>query len=119
MAAPKETTFTITLPTYIAQKLQELALKKNLEVDDFIRLALKATSRKSKFFNLDGVLDFGKYEGEALQNVIKVDPTYVVWCIRNIEGFLISDPAEEALIETLHSDGIEIGESLYKIKTPE
>lgn len=40
---------------------------------------------------------FGKHKGESLSHVIGSDPTYVEWCIDEIEGFSISDRAHDQL----------------------
>lgn len=115
----KLSTIEITLPISILNKLCEQASKRELDVSDYVRIALKALSRKSRYFAMGDELTFGKYANEILDTIIQTDPTYIVWCIRNIEGFLISDEAECLLINVLHRDGIEIGPDLYKIKQSE
>lgn len=109
-------TISITLPANIVRKLEEQASRRELDISDFIRIALRAMSRKSKWFALGDPLTFGKYEDEILDTVIQTDPTYIVWCIRNIEGFLISEEAEDLLIEVLRREDIEIGPDLYRVK---
>lgn len=50
-------------------------------------------------FGLSWVFTFGEYaKAQAtLGGVIDEDPRYVVWCLENVIGFFISDPAGEAL----------------------
>jgi hypothetical protein len=112
----KNKTIQVTLPTNILRKLEEQASRRELDVSDFIRIALRSMSRKSKFFAMGDTLTFGKYEDEVLDTVIQTDPTYIVWCIRNIEGFLVSEEAEDLLIEVLQREDIDIGPDLYKLK---
>jgi hypothetical protein len=33
------------------------------------------------------VFQFGKYEGQPLEDVLKFDTCYVHWCIENVDGF--------------------------------
>ena len=44
---------------------------------------------------------FGKHKGETLVSVIGSDPTYVEWCVDEIEGFSISDRAHDLLHSSL------------------
>ena len=32
-------------------------------------------------------LDFGKYKGKLIVNVVKLDPTYILWAYRNVKKF--------------------------------
>lgn len=107
-------TLEIVLPMPMFKKLEDMAKRRKLEIDDFIRISLRTVSRRTKFFDIGDKLNFGKYEDEPIETIIRADPTYIVWLARNIEGFLISDKAEELLIEILHIEQIEIGPNLYK-----
>lgn len=42
-------------------------------------------------YNKDSKLDFGMYKGYELGIVYVFDPSYVDWCINNIDRFYISD----------------------------
>jgi hypothetical protein len=47
-------------------------------------------------FSSETEFNFGKYQGKTLDLVATMDATYILWCVRKIEKFLIS---EEDLIE--------------------
>lgn len=32
------------------------------------------------------VLNFGKYKGETIQSVLKLDPAWIVWCYNNVKS---------------------------------
>jgi len=43
------------------------------------------------YYNKDSKLDFGMYKGYELGIVFVFDPSYIEWCINNIDNFFISD----------------------------
>ena len=55
---------------------------------------------KLKKYKMGSVLDFGKYKGEKVRDIIDNDPGYILWCIANVEWFTctsaVKDNAEEA-----------------------
>lgn len=40
-----------------------------------------------KEYTLQSVFDFGKYRGKTVLEVIRTDPSYVEWCILEVENF--------------------------------
>jgi hypothetical protein len=52
---------------------------------------------EAKPVGLNIILSFGKYEGQTIKDVIRVDPDYILWCIDNIEWFELDEEAEEEL----------------------
>ena len=59
---------------------------------------------------LDWVFNFGKYRGKTVEDVIKLAPSYIEWCIDNVNYinesgqfvyFVLDDEAEE-FFDTLH-----------------
>lgn len=47
-------------------------------------------------FTSETTFSFGRHKGEAIETVAKNDASYIAWCFRNIDKFLIS---EELLTE--------------------
>jgi len=43
-----------------------------------------------KFYDIDSIFTFGKYEGETLAEVFEKDPKYIKYCEENIDDFYIS-----------------------------
>lgn len=56
-----------------------------------------------KFYEIDTVFQFGKYDGKTLLYVAKMDPWYIEWCILNLDHFFVSDDVVK-VIEELTSD---------------
>jgi hypothetical protein len=43
-----------------------------------------------KFYDLDSVFTFGKYEGKTIKEVFERDPKYIDFCFNNIDEFYVS-----------------------------
>lgn len=43
-----------------------------------------------KFYDLDSVFTFGKYEGKTIKEVFESDPKYIDFCFNNIDEFYVS-----------------------------
>lgn len=44
-----------------------------------------------KIYAEDDFLDFGKYKGMTIKEVIDDDPEYLVWCLDNVNFFDVSE----------------------------
>lgn len=44
-----------------------------------------------KFYYLDTILNFGKYQGKTLKDVATENIMYIEWCIMNLDNFAIND----------------------------
>lgn len=53
-----------------------------------------------KFYDIDSVFTFGKYEGETLAEVFEKDPKYINYCQENIDDFYISPSVLKELKST-------------------
>lgn len=47
--------------------------------------------------SLDFKLNFGKYRGRTIDEILDEDPTYIRWCIDNIYWFKLSKEDEETV----------------------
>lgn len=52
---------------------------------------------KSTALTLDTILDFGKYEGEQIEDIIEDDPNYITWMYEH--NFEFDDEAIKKLEE--------------------
>ncbi len=43
-----------------------------------------------KFYDIDSVFTFGKYEGQSIAEVYEKDPKYIKFCEENIDEFYVS-----------------------------
>lgn len=56
----------------------------------------KQTKQKEKpklLRSINGVLEFGKYKGQTIQQVMKSDPNYLHWALQNIPDFKLNKNA--------------------------
>ncbi|MBP9993344.1 MAG: hypothetical protein KBT67_00165 [bacterium] len=56
-----------------------------------------------KFYDIDDIFTFGKYEGETLAEVFEKDPKYIKYCEENIDDFYVS-PGVMKSLRTLSRD---------------
>jgi len=56
-----------------------------------------------KFYDIDDIFTFGKYEGETLAEVFEKDPKYIKYCEDNIDEFYVS-PSVMKEMKTLSRD---------------
>ena len=62
-----------------------------------------------KFYDLDSVFTFGKYEGKTIKEVFERDPKYIDFCFNNIDEFYVSP---EVIRELKAMNPAEISEPL-------
>lgn len=51
------------------------------------------------FPELNNKLGFGKYKGSTIEEVLKKDASYIVWCIENIKYFKLSLNFKNAILD--------------------
>lgn len=61
-------------------------------------------SKRNKNLKLEDKLDFGKYEGYTVKELIKKDPDYLAWACDNIDWFNLDQEAEWTLDYELFKD---------------
>lgn len=52
-----------------------------------------------KVFTLEDIINFGKYKGYSFSDIIELQPNYIIWCLKNIEWFCLSDELFNIVIE--------------------
>lgn len=55
---------------------------------------------RKELVNIHGIknlLNFGKYKGKTILQVIDENPAYIVWCIKNVKNFTIDDNLSKEL----------------------
>lgn len=59
----------------------------------------KTTLTKNKFTSLKDILDFGKYNGKTIKQILDHDASYLKWAIENIDRFMLSEKDEERIYD--------------------
>lgn len=91
LAKPETDHVNVRLPTDLANRLHSFAEQRGLLLEDVVRVATSTMLRSNKFYMLDTRLQFGKYAGEMMETVVRLDPGYVRWAINKIEGIAVHD----------------------------
>lgn len=48
---------------------------------------------------------FGKYKGKSLRDVIDEDAEYVIWCHKNVNGFVLADKDYQEALKEMDRQG--------------
>jgi len=59
---------------------------------------------KIRIYKINSKLDFGKYRGYTIYDILSKDPSYLQWCTRKVAFFMLSEDAFELLILALLPD---------------
>lgn len=99
----KKTELTVNLPTKLADDILSLLSDRGLELDEVVRLYLRSmvtTSKRGRALNVNDEFQFGKYKDEEVGVIIRAEPSYIQWCLKNLEHFNL-DPDALVLLETM------------------
>lgn len=97
MGKAKENSVTVILPQALYRKALAILENRGTTFDDFVRLSLRRLVKNEKFYGLGDKFTFGKFEHETIEMVIRTEPTYLVWCLKNVDGFALTIEALELL----------------------
>ena len=59
--------------------------------------------KKQHIYELNDTLSFGKYRGKSIHYIITHCPEYLLWCVKEVENFLMSDAAWDYACQ-MHKD---------------
>jgi len=94
----------VEIPRNLYEEVNKLATDRDITVGDIVRLYFRTlvTANKSKaVIDLKDEMPFGKFQGETLEIIIKAEPKYVLWMIKNNERFEIAPDAMKLMEEIL------------------
>ncbi len=61
-----------------------------------------------KIFELNDVIDFGKYKGKSIKEIMESHSFYIEWVIKNVEYFAISRDAMKFFTEECYNEFTEL-----------
>lgn len=50
-----------------------------------------------KIYNLESTLSFGKFKGKTLSEILSIQPSYIKWCIMNLDHFVLPQDVLEQI----------------------
>jgi len=87
---PAVRSIVVELPPMIADRLESMAKERGTDISTMVRVSLHNLARRSNYYDLNTKLGFGKYGEEIMEAVIRCDPGYISWCLRELEKFTLS-----------------------------
>lgn len=66
-------------------------------------------------YKLNTILKFGKHKGKTVEQVLNNDPTYIRWCLKNVDFFEMSKVDIETALESAHQADLERYEENYMV----
>jgi DNA-directed RNA polymerase beta subunit len=81
----------------IAQRFYNLCDRKGVRMHQMFETMVRSFDRGSTTYGLDMRIDFGKYSGMNMEDLIRTDTRYVRWLVNTSEWFRIDSAAERLL----------------------
>lgn len=85
----------------LVKNLTHIAIMLEEEITGKPVATIAARTEPYHTYDLDSVMDFGKYKGHTVQDVIQVDPVYVMWAHDHVKRFKLPANVVDALITIL------------------
>lgn len=98
---PTETKVSVDIDRELASKLLDFSIARGLTVQAVIRVATTTMMKANRFYDLDTRIAFGKYVGEPMETIIRLDPEYVRWAMENISGLGLTVACQNLLSDML------------------
>jgi hypothetical protein len=92
-------------PSYNQRLIQHLEDKKvSKKTIDLIKsFAFEETTRReAEKEATKNIMSWGKYKSRNIEDVYKLDPTYIKWCLKNSQ--YLSDPQKELMTNLLKAE---------------
>ena len=66
------------------------------------------SERPDKTYTFESMLDFGKHQGETIEDVSTYDVQYLIWCLDNVKFFKVSE-SDKRVLHRLNEESITHG----------
>jgi len=80
-------------------------------------LSLKA-KYEDKVYGITTTLDFGKYKGYTVGNILELDPDYLIWAMGAVKEFKLTYSTKQLLFENPTEENFLYGYLLNKDHEP-
>ena len=94
-------TMYIEVSRAVADTFMKFCTDRKLHPDDVLRIMLKGYQARDVVKTPSNVMSFGKYNGETIATVIRLDPGYILWALKNVDLFRLNDEALDILNEQI------------------
>lgn len=100
------TKISVDVPTELYEEFSSVLDERGSTMDIFIRMAMRSYMKMPNEFDLSTKLTFGKYRGETTEDVIRTHPDYIEYCLRKVNGFVLS-PTANILLQQVNGTYVE------------
>lgn len=94
-----EVELTVRIPRSLYDQVVEKLNYNGSDLESFVRMSMRGLCRFHKPFDLGDKITFGKYRDEVIETIIRNDADYIEYCIREVQGFRLTEAAVELLQE--------------------
>lgn len=78
----KEKFLKVPLPEKMVLEADTLLQSRGSSVANFLVLQLMTFNRVNTIMGLEDPINFGKYTGVKVEAIIRADPQYMIWCVK-------------------------------------
>lgn len=83
---------TLNLPLTLIDQIESLARARGTTVDELVTVALTGlVNYKIRVYDLTTQIQFTRYRGLTVEQVLRTDPSYIRWCVDNMKMELTED----------------------------
>lgn len=86
----------------IIERFQSLCDRRGVDPATQFETMVRSFDRGTQKYDLEMRLDFGKYSGMLVEDVVRTDPRYLNWLVNTSEWFRLSAGALDLLEEMSH-----------------
>lgn len=94
-----KTLISVEIDDAVAKQVQAMLTARGTDVQTYIRLHLRSFTRVDTVLGLQAKMTFGKYLGELVEDVCRVNPGYVRWVITESTNVRFEPEVTELLEE--------------------
>lgn len=98
---PRQATITIKLDSALKKSVIALMKERGTTIETYVRLQLRAMTGDKAMLCLSDKMNFGKYYGEPVEDVVRANPGYIRWIITKAENGCKFGPDVLALLEEM------------------
>lgn len=97
----------VKVPIRLFDDVQHLLDERGSTISELVRILLRQYMKNFKVYGLNDSIDFGKLSGEKMESIIRTQPDYIVWMLKNKESFKLTGQARDLLNEMVALSTVE------------
>src|SRR5215475_997612 len=78
----KNVRISIVLDKKLVQSVMDKLGNRGTDISTYLQLHLRSFARAKAVLHLKDTMNFGKYFGESVENVVRTDPGYITYCMK-------------------------------------